>query len=206
MQRRLYSIASVGVLLLAFSGCLRRETEEVVALDWWITYAPESAEYAAFQALADAYAATTGYVIDLVSVPWDEIAPRGFGGNMLVDAQESGTGPDLWGPVPHTWTGVFATKGQALALEATQIEDAGQYLEAAMQACRYDGKQYALPVLIDSVSLIGDIALCAVGRTEIGVGFLYAFFIRNNFYAAVFLVGFESSLRAYNLYFLVRGG
>jgi arabinogalactan oligomer/maltooligosaccharide transport system substrate-binding protein len=61
--------------------------------------------------------------------------------------------------VPHNWTGSLAAKGQALALEADQVQDAGQYMQAALQACQVDGQQYALPVLIDSVALIYNKAL-----------------------------------------------
>ena len=154
MPKRLIPIAVTSALFLLLAGCLRAEPEEVVALTWWVTFPVESAEYAALQVIAEAYADQSGHVVDLVPVPWNEIAPGWGGYSKLAATQESGTGPDLWGPVPHSWTEVFATEGQALPLESSQIRDASQYLDVAMRACRFDGTQYALPVLIDSAALI----------------------------------------------------
>jgi len=156
MRRRL---AQVTIALLLLTGCLGRKTEQVIALEWWVTYPPDSTEYAALKTLADAYTAETGYMVDLVSVPWDEIVPRGIGTNRLTDAQAAGRGPDVWGPVPHNWTDAFAAGGQALALAPDQVQNLGQYLGVATEACQFDGQQYALPVLVDAVALIYNKAL-----------------------------------------------
>ncbi|MBL7202024.1 MAG: extracellular solute-binding protein [Anaerolineae bacterium] len=155
MSRKcLLVLLSTSLVFPLLAGCLRRETKEITTLAWWITFSPDSDEYPTFQALAEAYTEKTGQAVELVSVPWDDIAPRGSVVTRLALAQESGAGPDLWGPVPHTWTGAFAQGGQALAIQAEQIEDAGQYQDAAMRAGQFDGKQYALPVLMSSIGLI----------------------------------------------------
>ena len=51
----------LSVLLLA--GCLNRQPEEAITLTWWITYAEESAEYPAFEAIAEAFTEQTGYEV-----------------------------------------------------------------------------------------------------------------------------------------------
>lgn len=141
-----------ALLALALAGCLSRKTQEPVRLRWWITFALDSAEYPAFQSIAEAYTEKTGHAVELVSVPWDDIAPRGATSQLTL-ALQSGKGPDLWGPVPHNWTGAFARDQQALVLEPAQIEQSSQYLNAALQACQVDQKQVALPVLMDTVAL-----------------------------------------------------
>jgi arabinogalactan oligomer/maltooligosaccharide transport system substrate-binding protein len=156
MRRRRVVLLLTAVISLLAAGCrLGPEPDYTIYLTWWVTYAPESAEYAAFQSIADAYVRQTeDIVIELVPVPWDDIAPREIGQSRLALAQEAGTGPDLWGPVPHNWTGAFAAAGQARALETSQIEDIRQYIDIALQACQVDGQQYGLPVLMDSITLI----------------------------------------------------
>jgi len=147
----LLALCLVGLLL---AGCLRRATPESIELTWWLTFAPGSPEYAAFQEIARTYTECTGYAVDLVSVPWTDILPRGTLDTQLSIAQASGDGPDVWGPVPHSWTGAFALKDQAAPLEAAQIESLYQYDRAALAACRVQETQYGLPVLADSVALI----------------------------------------------------
>jgi maltose-binding protein MalE len=161
VRRRLVRIGQIGIPLIFLAslllvGCrLGAEPDTAVELTWWVTYARESAEYAAFAAVADAYSAQTrDVVIDVVPVPWDDIAPQGTGTSKLALAQQAGDGPDLWGPVPHNWTGSFAQTGQALALETTQIQDVNQYAEVALQACRFNGKLFGVPILMDSLALI----------------------------------------------------
>ena len=144
----------MGIILLLFTACWRRQAEETITLTWWITFAQDSKEYPAFQALAEAYTEQTGHPVDLVSVPWSDIAPRGYGDSRLAIAQNAGTGPDIWGPVPHNWTGTFAAEGQALPLEREQVQDISQYADAALWACQFDQQLYGLPILMDSVALI----------------------------------------------------
>ncbi|MBN1937759.1 MAG: extracellular solute-binding protein [Anaerolineae bacterium] len=150
--KRLLFLCLSSILLLA--GCLNRPTEETIALTWWITFAEDSAEYPAFQAIAEAFEAQTGYKIELVLVPWSDIAPRGYGSTRLMIAQKEGSGPDLWGPVPHNWTAGFVAEEQVLALDRTRIENAIHYLDAALWSCQVGDAQYGLPVLFDSVALI----------------------------------------------------
>jgi arabinogalactan oligomer/maltooligosaccharide transport system substrate-binding protein len=141
-------------MLIVLAGCLGQEREETITLTWWITYAADSDEYPVFQELAQSYGQEMGCEIELVSVPWDDLAPRGGAASRLALAQASGQGPDVWGPVPHTWIASEATQGNVLALEPTQIRDVQQYTNAARQACQLQGKQVGLPVLTDSIALI----------------------------------------------------
>jgi arabinogalactan oligomer/maltooligosaccharide transport system substrate-binding protein len=159
--RRTTALLLAALLSLFAAGCrLGPEPDYTIYLTWWVTYAPESAEYAAFESIADAYTRRTeDIVIDVVGVPWDSIAPRGIGMSRLELAQQAGEGPDLWGPIPHNWTGGLATAGQAGALNLTEIADVQQYVDIAVQACRYNDQLYGLPVLMDSMALIYNKAL-----------------------------------------------
>ena len=123
-------------------------------LTWWITYAEESDPYPAFQSIAEAYTERTGVVVDLVSVPWDDIVPRGSADPRLSPVIEAGDGPVLWGPVPHTWLAPYVARGQALALDPKQIQSRIPADSLAWNASRLNGQQYALPILMDSVALI----------------------------------------------------
>ncbi len=140
--------------ILLVSACLNREPEETITLTWWITYAEGSAEYPAFQAIAETFSKQTGYQVKLAPVSWSDIAPKGYGSTALLLAQKEGKGPDVWGPLPHNWTAGFVDEEQILPLEQTQIENAAQYLDAALRSCQVEGIQYGLPVLFDSVALI----------------------------------------------------
>ena len=157
-------LARVGRALLALlltgvlAGCLGREPESVVQLTWWITYAADSDEYPAFEAIAAAFTEQTGTVVELVSVPWDDIAPRGTSSRLSLLFDE-GDGPDLWGPVPHTWLEPYVSRDQALVLTPEQIRNYSQYDALALHASRLGGEQYALPLLMDSVALIYNQAL-----------------------------------------------
>jgi arabinogalactan oligomer/maltooligosaccharide transport system substrate-binding protein len=154
---RLPRLACLGLAILALlaaTGCLRRKTEEVVTLRWWITYAEESSEYPVFERIAQAYAEETGYAVDLVAVSWEDLAPRGAMANTLVTEIQAGRGPDVWGPVPHNWIGAYARGGLVQALQEDQVTKRYEYLDEAMRACQYKGQQYALPLFIESVALI----------------------------------------------------
>lgn len=142
-------------LLILLAGCrLGPEPDTTITLSWWVPFAPESAAYLALDQVAQAYAAQyTDLQIELLSVPWDDLAPRSVGGSRLKLAQEEGEGPDLWGPVPHTWTGSFALAEQAHALDASEITNPRQYLDVALQACRFQGQQMGLPVLMETIAL-----------------------------------------------------
>jgi arabinogalactan oligomer/maltooligosaccharide transport system substrate-binding protein len=142
------------VLAGALAGCLRREPETVIRLTWWITYAADGDEYPAFQSIAEEFTERTGIVVELVPVPWDDIAPRGGAAPRLSSVIASGDGPDLWGPVPHTWLEPYVSHDQALALDPRQINSYNQTDPLAQHASRMNGQQYALPLLIDSVALI----------------------------------------------------
>jgi maltose-binding protein MalE len=161
MPPRQHLAVLVVLICLLPAGCrLAPEPDPTVELTWWVTYARDTDEYDAFQAIADAYTERTeNVVVELVAVPWDDMAPRGAGASRLALAQQSGTGPDLWGPLPHNWTGAFAQTEQVLALEAAQIEDLRQYVDVALHACQFDGVQYGVPILMDSLALIYNRAL-----------------------------------------------
>lgn len=154
MRQKQIWIVLTGVVFLALAGCQRRQSEETITLTWWITYAQDSQEYPTFRTIADDYTQRTGHNVELVSVPWSDIAPSGYGSTALLKAQTEGTGPDIWGPVPHSWTSEFVSEEQVLPLEPTQIESLSQVADSALWACQVQQKQYGLPVLMDSVALI----------------------------------------------------
>jgi maltose-binding protein MalE len=139
---------------IALAGCLGQDPEPIIRLTWWIPYAADSREYPAFQAITEAFTEQTGTIVELVSVPWEDIAPRGSADPRLSLLIESGDGPDLWGPVPHPWIEPYVSRDQALALDPKRIRNQGQYDDLALRASRLHGQQYALPLLMDAVALI----------------------------------------------------
>ena len=164
VHRVLFSLPLGRILLAlllagALTGCLGQEPEPVIHLTWWITYAEDSEEYPAFEAIAEAFTEQTGTVVDLFPVAWEEIAPRGGAAPRLSLLIESGEGPDLWGPVPHTWIEPYASRDQALPLNPKRLRGYSQTDALAVQASRLNGEQYALPLLMDSVALIHNQAL-----------------------------------------------
>jgi maltose-binding protein MalE len=152
---------AICLLVLASWGCqFRSEPDTTIQLTWWVTFAVESAEYAALERIAEAYNAQADNVtVELVAVPWDEIAPRGAFATQLSLAQEDGEGPDLWGPVPHSWSGSFAQQAQVLSLAPDQIDNYGQYADVALDGCQMGKELYGLPVLMDAIGLIYNRAL-----------------------------------------------
>ena len=154
LGRALWAVALLA--LLVAPGCrFGPEPDLTITLTWWVTYAEESPEYAALEAIANDYAEGTEYVVvEVVPVPWDDVAPRGIGYSQLQLAQQEGSGPDIWGPVPHSWTGAYALSEQAKPLDPEQINGTQQTIELALHACQYDGQQYGVPILMDSLALI----------------------------------------------------
>jgi maltose-binding protein MalE len=154
LHRRKFTSAFAIAALALLTACLGRQPEPVIRLTWWVTYAEDSDEYGVFQAIADAYSTQAGAVVELAPVPWDHIAPRGGAAPRLAYALEAGEGPDVWGPVPHSWLEPYVARDQVLALEPAEIRDLGQYDDLALRAGSRQGEQYALPVLMDAVALI----------------------------------------------------
>jgi arabinogalactan oligomer/maltooligosaccharide transport system substrate-binding protein len=149
-------VGFILAIVLVTSACQwRTEPDPLTKLTWWITYSEDSEAYGTFEAIAQAYTEQVeGIEIELVSVPWDGIAPRGIGLSQLDQALDPGPGPDLWGPVPCKWAGPLVEKGQVAALDAAELPGQVFYPDVALQACSVGDKLYSLPVLMDSVALI----------------------------------------------------
>jgi arabinogalactan oligomer/maltooligosaccharide transport system substrate-binding protein len=150
-------LAGLALALVLLSGACQwgAEPDPPTVLTWWITYSKDSQEYSAFEAIAQAYTEQIeGIEIELVSVPWDGIAPRGIGLSQLDQALDPGPGPDLWGPVPCKWTGPLVDKKQVAALDAADLPGQVFYPDVAVQACSVSDALYSLPVLMDAAALI----------------------------------------------------
>lgn len=132
------------------------EPDPTIDLTWWIPYSEDSPEYAAFQSIVGRYHDQfDGIVVELVPVPWDDMAPRGIGLSELDQGIDNGDGPDLWGPVPHKWTGSYVDKGQIAALAEQDLPPAPiLYADVALEACSVGDALYGLPVLMDGLALI----------------------------------------------------
>ncbi len=144
------------LLVLASPACSwGAEPDTTIDLAWWIPYTEDSPEYVAFESIIERYGEQVdGIVIELVSVPWDGMAPRGIGLSELDQAIDNGDGPDLWGPVPHKWTGSFLGKGQIAALDQDLLPAPILFADVGLQACSVGDELYGLPVLMDGLALI----------------------------------------------------
>ena len=131
------------------------EPDTTIDLSWWIPYSEDSAQFAALESIVERYHdQVDGIVVQLVPVPWDGMAPRGIGLSELDQAIGKGGKPDLWGPVPHKWTGSFVDKGQVAALDQDLLPAPILYADVALQACSVGSALYGLPVLMDGLALI----------------------------------------------------
>lgn len=115
-------------------------------LVFWTNQNPDSGkvEYDALKAQIDKWAAQTGNSVEL---------------NFITDYQQklpiaapAGQGPDVMGPFPHDQMGEWAKIG--IIEPFSEIKDAGQYIQAAQDAVKFDGKIQGLPIFIESVGLV----------------------------------------------------
>ncbi len=112
----------------------------------WTTQNPDnnSAEYKALQEQVNKWAQASGNTVEINFIP--DLQQK------LPIAAPAGQGPDLWGPVPHDQMGEWAKIG--ITEPWADVPDAGQILQAAQDAVKFDGKTQGLPIFIESVGLI----------------------------------------------------
>jgi arabinogalactan oligomer / maltooligosaccharide transport system substrate-binding protein len=117
-----------------------------VKLVMWTTQNPDNnkVEFDALKAQVDKWAQQSGNTVEL---------------NFITDYQQKlpiaapvGQGPDLWGPMPHDQMGEWAKIG--ITEPWADIKDVGQYVQAAQDAVKFDGKIQGVPIFIESVGMI----------------------------------------------------
>lgn len=130
----------------AAGGAAAKPATKGAKLVMWTTQNPEnnSAEYKELKAQIDKWSAQSGNTVELNHIP--DLQQK------LPIAAPAGQGPDLWGPVPHDQMGEWAKIG--ITEPWAEIKDAGQYLQAAQDAVKFDGKTQGVPIFIESVGLI----------------------------------------------------
>lgn len=117
-----------------------------VKLVMWTGQNPDnnSAEYKALKEQVDKWAAQTGNTVEFNFI--NDLQQK------LPIAAPAGQGPDVWGPVPHDQMGEWAKIGVTEAW--AEVKDSGQFLPAALDAVKFDGKTQGLPIFIESVGLV----------------------------------------------------
>jgi arabinogalactan oligomer/maltooligosaccharide transport system substrate-binding protein len=114
------------------------------------------ADLLVFQSVVDQWEAQTGDTVEVVNYPYFELLGK-------VDvAFPAGEGPDLC-EIPHTDVGVWGQAGLIAPLPEGVLseEEKSQYMQSALDAFFYDGKQYGIPQIADVVVLLYNKALVA---------------------------------------------
>ncbi|MBD2847186.1 extracellular solute-binding protein [Paenibacillus sp. IB182496] len=106
---------------------------------------------AAVEQLAGAFTEETGITVEIVPVSGSEQVQK------LALAAPAGNGPDLFYQ-PQDRLGDLVVQGLADPVELT-AEEAAQYSEAALDAVRYEGETYGLPISIETYALYYNKAL-----------------------------------------------
>ncbi|MCW5853592.1 MAG: maltose ABC transporter substrate-binding protein, partial [Anaerolineae bacterium] len=130
----------------AAGGAAAKPAAKGAKLVFWTNQNPEQSktEYDALKAQIDKWASQTGNTVEV---------------NFITDYQQklpiaapAGQGPDAMGPFPHDQMGEWAKIG--IIEPYSEIKDAGQYIQAAQDAVKFDGKIQGMPIFIESVGLV----------------------------------------------------
>lgn len=107
------------------------------------------AEMAYLEAQADAFTEATGVEVNIVEIPFDDIQQ-----NFTLGAPE-GDAADLVVTVPHDWIGEMAASGVLEPMDR-HVDEAvlADLQDSALDAYRYQGRLFGLPMSAESVALI----------------------------------------------------
>lgn len=127
-------------------GAAAKPATKGAKLVFWTGQSPDnnSAEYKALKEQIDKWAAQSGNTVELNHIPDYQ--------QKLPIAAPAGQGPDLMGPFPHDQMGEWVKTG--FIEPFAELKDAGQYIQAAQDAVKFDGKMQGVPIFIESVGLI----------------------------------------------------
>lgn len=132
---------AVAFALLVLSSMRTRDQRELVV---WTAF--KDSEIPVLRRAVDAFEAAEGVPVRLIRVPFQELQPK------VQVSVPVGQGPDLV-TGPHDWIGNFV---QADMVSPVYLDDAAlaPYLPVALQAMRYRGKLYGLPVSVSTLGLV----------------------------------------------------
>jgi len=94
-----------------------------------------------------------------------EVAQLGFGDirDRVKIVAPAGEGPDLFVGA-HDWLGELVINGLLAPVDISGLED--QFLEVAIEACRYEGELYCMPYAIENVAFVYNPEILAEGGYE----------------------------------------
>lgn len=137
------AIASLAVafVLLILSSTRARDQRELVV---WTAF--KDSEIPVLRRAADTFQAAEGIPVRIIRVPFQELQPK------VQVSVPVGQGPDLV-TGPHDWIGNFvqANMVSPIDLDAAAL---APYLPVSLQAMRYRGKTYGLPVSVSTLGLV----------------------------------------------------
>ena len=130
----------------AAGGAAAKPATKGAKLVFWTNQNPEQSktEYDALKAQVDKWASQTGNTVELNFIPDYQ--------QKLPIAAPAGQGPDVMGPFPHDQMGEWVKTG--IIEPFAELKDAGQYIQAAQDAIKFDGKVQGAPIFIESVGLV----------------------------------------------------
>jgi maltose-binding protein MalE len=146
----LASVMSLGII----TGCAKNtvtppatpDEKKPVTVTFWHGWS--GAEEETLMTAIENYKSVEPHVtIETLQVPFDQLQEK------LKLAVQSGNGPDLF-VGPHDWTGVFGASNLLEGLSDYIADVKGDYLESALDAGKFGGRQYGIPISLNGPVLI----------------------------------------------------
>ena len=132
---------AVLITLLALSSSRAARERELVV---WTAF--KDSEIPVLRRAADAFEGAEGVRVRIIRVPFQELQAK------VQVSVPVGQGPDLI-TGPHDWIGTFAQADMVSAVELAEASTS-EYLPVALQAVRYRGRLYGLPVSVSTLGLV----------------------------------------------------
>ena len=152
--KKILSIAIATVMTAGFlAGCaaktpqpVNKQEKKPTTITFWHGWS--GAEEETLKTAIQNYKAKESHVtVETLQVPFDQLQEK------LKLAIQAGNGPDLF-IGPHDWTGVFAASNMLEGVSDHIADVKADYLESALTAGQFGGKQYGIPESLDGPVLI----------------------------------------------------
>ncbi len=149
MIERFRYCLTVTVCAILLSGCGRQQAEQPVLRVWHFWSAPH--HKAVLDSLVHEFERMHNCRVELTPLSWNE------GKTKLMAAFSSGTAPDVL-ELGSDWIAQFSSSGVLAELKTEDVEPS-RWLPWALPPCRWEGKYYAVPWVVDSRVLFVNVNL-----------------------------------------------